>query len=154
MASRQDIEAKVERLALEVLEASGVSLVDVEYLRGKQNILRVYIYHPDGITLDDCEEVSRGLSDLLDRDDPVPGSYQLEVSSPGIERVIRKRREYDLFRGRLVQVNCKRPVEDQNVWQGVLLGSDGDSIELKTAQDKRVVIPLELVARAQLVYQD
>lgn len=151
MADRKEVESAVESLLCEVLASSGLSLVDVEYLRGKQNLLRVYIHHPSGVTLAHCEGVSRRLGELLDRHDLVPGSYRLEVSSPGLERVIRKRHEYELFRGRSAKVICKAPVDDQKVWLGVLVGVQDGCLELRTAAGQTVLIPLELVSRAQLV---
>lgn len=152
MADRKDVESAVERLLLQVLASTDLHLVDVEYLRGKQNLLRIYIHRPSGVTLEDCEQVSRQLGELLDRHEVVPGSYRLEVSSPGLERVIRKRREYELFRGRLAKVTCKAPVDDQKVWHGVLLGTQAGCLELESTGGRRVLIPLELVSRAQLVF--
>lgn len=149
---KQEIEAAVERVARQAADAAGVELVDVEYRRGKESWVRIYIYSPEGVTLDHCEAVSRRVGEYLDEADLIPHSYQLEVSSPGLERVLRNLREYRLFAGRQVEVRCRSAVDGQRVWRGRLLGHEAGQVRLETVEGRRLEIPFEQVARAQLVF--
>jgi len=95
MAKRDDYEQKTERLLLPIMERTGFELVDVEYVKeGSNYYLRAYIDKEGGITIDDCELVSRELSDLLDAEDFIPEAYYLEVSSPGLGRQLKKEKDF------------------------------------------------------------
>ncbi|HEY8530881.1 MAG TPA: ribosome maturation factor RimP [Limnochorda sp.] len=148
---REDIEAQVEALAEPIAAACGVELVDVAYLSENGRwILRVSIDREGGVTLDDCQRVSEILSDELDRVDPIPGSYSLEVSSPGLERPLKKPREFERFQGRLVRVRAYAPVEGSRTWEGRLIGLIDNDVVVETARGQ-VRIPLDKVAKAHLV---
>lgn len=120
-------------LAAPIAEQNGCTLWDVEYVReAGQWFLRVYIDKPEGISINDCEAVSRPLSDALDEADPIEGSYTLEVSSAGADRVLKKPEHFARFRGEPVDVRLYRAREGRKELTGTLKGyDDGDvTVEL------------------------
>ena len=118
----------VAALALPVVEGAGCTLWDVEYVKeAGQWFLRVYIDKEGGVSIDDCEAVSRPLSDLLDQADPIEGSYTFEVSSAGADRVLKKPEHFARFLGEEVEVKLYRPKEGRKEFVGVLKAyEDGD----------------------------
>ena len=111
----------VAALALPVVEAAGCSLWDVEYVKEAGTwFLRVYIDKEGGVSIDDCEAVSRPLSDLLDQADPIEGSYTFEVSSAGADRALKKPEHFAKFLGEEVEVRLYRPREGRKEFVGVL----------------------------------
>jgi len=118
----------VTALALPVVEAAGCSLWDVEYVKeAGEWFLRVYIDKEGGISIDDCEAVSRPLSDLLDEADPIEGSYTFEVSSAGADRVLKKPEHFAQFQGAEVEVKLYRPRDGRKDFVGLLQSyADGD----------------------------
>ena len=112
-------------LARPLAEAAGCTLWDVEYVREAGTwFLRVYIDCPGGVNIDQCEAVSRPLSDALDEADPIEGSYVLEVSSAGADRALKKPEHFAAFLGHEVEVRLYRPVEGRKDFRGSLLGCD------------------------------
>ena len=112
MVVKENIAAVVERLSAPVVEELGMELVDVEFVKeGGRWMLRVYIDKPGGIGLDDCERVSQSLDTMLDEKDPIPQTFYLEVSSPGIERPLKKLRDFQRFCGHRVNVSTYAPLE-------------------------------------------
>lgn len=151
---RREIEAQVECLAREVLASrdDGLSLDRVEFTRqGRRWVLRVILDHPRGVTLDHCQEVSQVLGEALDRVDPIPHSYELEVSSPGVERPLVKDADYERFSGRLCTLHLFRPVDGKRTITGELggLGPDGEVI-VRPRSGGELRIPREAVAKAHL----
>lgn len=150
------VEALVEGLARPVVEGMGLELVAVEYVReGGRRYLRLYIDKPGGVGLDDCEAVSRQVEALLDREDPIPDSYSLEVSSPGIERPLRSDADFERFAGRMVRVTTFAPVGGRKRFTGELVGLRDGQVRLLVRPDgkgqpQEVAIPREQVARARL----
>lgn len=131
MAKRK-VEDIVEELAQPVIDAMSFELVDVEFIKEGANwYLRVYIDKPGGVTIDDCQAISERLSDILDEQDPIKQSYILEVSSPG-ERPLKKDRDFERFRGEIVEVKLYQPLNGKKIYEGELLGLTGDIIEIKT----------------------
>lgn len=118
----------VAQLAAPVVEQAGCSLWDVEYVKeAGEWFLRVYIDKEGGISIDDCEAVSRPLSDLLDEADPIEGSYTFEVSSAGADRVLKKPEHFARFQGQEVEVKLYRPRDGRKDFVGVLRSwQDGD----------------------------
>ena len=118
----------VAQLATPVVEQAGCSLWDVEYVKeAGEWFLRVYIDKEGGISIDDCEAVSRPLSDLLDEADPIEGSYTFEVSSAGADRVLKKPEHFARFQGQEVEVKLYRPRDGRKDFVGVLQSwQDGD----------------------------
>lgn len=119
-----------------VVTAMGYELVLLEYHPyGGAGTLRLFIDSPNGITLGDCESVSREVAGVLDVEDPIPQGYQLEVSSPGVDRPLVKPAHFERFAGQQIKVLLQAPgVNGRRRFEGVLEGLHGDSIRLKTAQ--------------------
>ena len=118
----------VAALALPAVEAAGCTLWDVEYVKEAGVwFLRLYIDKEGGVSIDDCEAVSRPVSDLLDEADPIEGSYTFEVSSAGADRALKKPEHFEKFRGEEVEVKLYRPREGRKEFVGVLKSyEDGD----------------------------
>ena len=132
--------------------ALGCELVGIEYHpSGKHSLLRVYIDKPDGITVDDCSAVSYQVSGLLDVEDPIPGHYTLEVSSPGLDRPLFQARDFERFAGQQVKVRMRFPVEGQRNFRGLLQGLHEQQVVIEEQDGKRVSLPLDQVEQARLV---
>jgi ribosome maturation factor RimP len=129
----------------------GYELVDLEArVGGKGGLVRLYIDKPDGIDLDDCEKVSLAVSALLDVEDPVPGNYNLEVSSPGLDRKLTKVEHFQRFTGETVKVQMRFPIEGRRRFRGTLLSSDEESIVVEV-DGEPFSLPLKTIDTARLV---
>ncbi len=138
MSRREDYERKTEELLAPVAEANGVSVYDVEYVKeGGDYYLRAYIDKPGGVNIQDCENVSRALSDSLDREDFIPDAYILEVSSPGLGRALKKDRHLRASIGEEVEIKLFKPVDRCREFAGILDSFDNDVLVLKTAEGTR-----------------
>ena len=149
MARKENIEQQVEKIVLELLEGqSEIEMVDVEYVKERDWYLRVFIDKEGGIEIDDCQALSEKLEERLDSEDFITDSYILEVSSPGIDRVLRKQRDFQREQGKKVDVSLYAPLESSKEKEltGVLTGSDEASITL----DGELQLPLEKVAQIRL----
>ncbi len=148
---RKNITAIVEELFAAIAEEAGVELVDVEVKTSQGRLhLLVYIDQPQGITLEDCERVSKLLGELLDMKDPVPSSYMLEVSSPGIERPLKKREDFRRFSGRYVKIKTYRKMDGQKNFKGLLVGLEDDRLVVQLENGREVHIDLGEISKAQL----
>lgn len=124
------VEQTVEDIAKPIAESLGIALIDVEYRKeGKNHVLRVTIDNPEGITIEDCEHMSRELDVKLDEADPIEESYSLEVQSPG-ERTLRRDSEFEYFKGRDVEVKLYYAIDGQKLYDGKLLGLEKDNIAI------------------------
>ena len=140
---REMLEPTVERL--------GYELADLEArLGGKSGVLRLFIDHPDGIGLDDCEKVSLAVSALLDVEDPLPGHYNLEVSSPGLDRKLTKIEHFQRFTGEIVKVQMRFPIEGRKRFRGTLVASDDENIVVEVDGESHS-LPLATIDTARLV---
>ena len=136
MAKREEIENRTVALLDPMLKELSFDLWDVEYVKeGKEFYLRVYIDKEGGIMIDDCVEVSRRLSDMLDADDFIPDAYTLEVSSPGLGRKLVKDREFERSIGRDVDIRFYKPVDGSKETSGKLTAFDKESVSIETARD-------------------
>ncbi len=132
MSKKEDIVSRTEKLLEPILDDLGFDLWDVEYVKeGQDMFLRVAIDKPGGITIDDCVDVSRKLSDALDADDPVDDAYTLEVSSPGLGRKLRRDREFDRSIGRDVDIRFYKPVDGSKDISGKLKAYDKGSVTIE-----------------------
>ena len=132
MSRREEYEQKTEKILLPILEAEGFELVDTEYVKeGGSYYLRAYIDKPGGITINDCEKVSRQLSDRLDEEDFVEDSYILEVSSPGLGRQLKKDRDFARSIGEAVELRFYRPVNGVREMSGILKAWDADTVTIE-----------------------
>lgn len=138
------------RLLEPAIDRLGYELVDVEFApAGAGGLLRVYIDAPQGITLDDCERVSHHVSGVLDAADPIPGAYTLEVSSPGLGRVLRTRAHFERFAGSRIRVEIGVPRDGRRRFTGRLLELlDGDIV--MDVDGERVRLALDQVKKARL----
>ena len=128
------IEEKVESLIESKVQELGYILYDVEYVKeGKDYFLRIYIDNEKGITLDDCENVSNNITELLDQADYIKEQYFLEVSSPGVERVLKKDKHLQNNIGAKVQVKLFKPLNGQKQYEGILISFDENTIEIERA---------------------
>ncbi|KUO66058.1 MAG: ribosome maturation factor RimP [Gracilibacter sp. BRH_c7a] len=145
MKARQLLEPQVTELGLE--------LVDVEYVKeGTHWFLRIYIDKEGGVDIDDCAAVSQRVSESLDNENIISQAYMLEVSSPGIERPLRKKEDYEKFKGELVSVNSTTEIEGYSRFTGILKGLIDDKVVLEYNK-KEIAIPIELVERAHLTFE-
>jgi ribosome maturation factor RimP len=133
------------------IERLGYELTDLEArLTGKSGLLRLYIDRPDGVGLDDCEKVSRAVSALLDVEDPIPGHYDLEVSSPGLDRKLTKIEHFQRFMGETVKVQMRFPIDGRRRFRGRLLSTDDKNIVLDVDGTQHN-LPLATIDSARLV---
>ena len=146
---------QLRELLAPVVAGLGYQLWELEYLpRSGGGMLRIYIDSPPdsserGISLDDCERVSRGVSETLDAADPIPGHYTLEVSSPGLDRVLRTREHFERFAGERVRLEMMQPVEGRKRFSGRLLGVGASEITLEL-ENGRISLPIDDIHRARL----
>ncbi|MCH5272188.1 MAG: ribosome maturation factor RimP [Lachnospiraceae bacterium] len=151
MAKRDEYEHKTEMLLLPIMERTGFELVDVEYVKeGSNYYLRAYIDKEGGITIDDCELVSRELSDLLDAEDFIPEAYFLEVSSPGLGRQLKKDKDFARSIGEDVEVKLYKPLEKKKEFEGVLESFDEKTVVLRLSETETLTIPRESIAMIKL----
>jgi len=141
---------KLIALTEPLLEKLGYELVDLEYVPGRAHaILRVFIDRPEGVGLDDCERASHELSALLDVEDPVPVGYTLEVSSPGLDRVLRKPEHFKRFVGERIWLELRAAREGRRRYTGRLDALRGESIELNV-DGAMVSVPFAEISKARL----
>jgi ribosome maturation factor RimP len=144
----------IRQMAERVATSEGLHLVDVELKGGNANaLLRVYIDKPSGISHADCQLVSEQLSAMLDVEDPIPGHYTLEVSSPGLDRKLTKPSDFTYFAGRRVRLVLREAVGDQKVREGRLAGFENGRIRLDKGEGGFEEFDLANVRKAQLVVE-
>ncbi len=131
MSRREEYEQQTEKLLEPVVAEFGFELVDVEYVKeGGTWYLRAYIDKPGGITVDDCEAVSRKFSDILDEKDYIEDSYVFEVSSPGLGRPLKKEKDFARSMGEEVEIRTYRAIDRQKEFVGILKRYDGDTVTI------------------------
>lgn len=151
MARREEIESRTEKLITPVIEKNNFELVDVEYVKeGGNYYLRAYIDKEGGITIDDCELVSRTLSDLLDADDFIEESYILEVSSPGLGRPLKKEKDYKRSIGKELEIRLYKAVDGQKEFYGILDSYDDSSVTVIDENDTKKVFQKPDIALIRL----
>ncbi len=149
--TKNKVVATVEELATPLVNSMGLELVDVEYVKeGRRWYLRIFIDKPGGVTLDDCQAVSEALDPILDEVDPIPHSYHLEVSSPGIERPLKKPADFERFSGCRVQLTTFTPQDGQRKFTGRLEGLQNQMVVLTLDDGQERRIPFSEVATARL----
>ena len=142
---------ELEELLEPSVERLGYELADLEVkLGGKDGVLRLFIDKPDGIDLDDCEKVSHAVSALLDVEDPLPGQYNLEVSSPGLDRTLKKVEHFQRFVGEEVKVQMRFPIEGRKRFRGELTSSDDENIVV-LVDGQSHTLPIATIDTARLV---
>jgi ribosome maturation factor RimP len=134
------------------VSALGYELVDLDIRVGANGLLRLFIDTESGVTLDDCEKVSRQISALLDVEDPIPGRYALEVSSPGVDRRLRTRGHFERHVNEEVKIQLARPQEGRRRFRGKVAAVDEQSVSV-VVDGEQWRLPLENIATATLVAQ-
>ena len=147
------IEERVESLVEKKINDLGYELYDVEYAKeGKDYYLRIFIDKPEGIDLNDCEKVNDGINDLLDQADYIKEQYFLEVSSPGVERTLRKDKHLEASIDSLVEVKLFKPIEKQKVIQGILKEFNSEILKLEI-EDITIEIERKNISIIKTVYE-
>ncbi len=153
MTKHEEYEQKTEKLLEPILAANHFELYDVEYVKeGGNYFLRAYIDKENGITVDDCEIVSRSLSDLLDKNDFIPDSYILEVSSPGLGRQLKRDKHFEKSIGEEVEIKLYKPVNKKKDFVGILAAYDQSSITIEFEDNTTMVIPRTDIAMVRLSF--
>ncbi|MDO5426225.1 MAG: ribosome maturation factor RimP [Eubacteriales bacterium] len=153
MTKRETYEKRTEELLQPLVDAHGFELVDVEYVKeGSSWYLRAYIDKPGGIAIDDCEVISRALSDQLDQQDFIEDSYILEVSSPGLGRPLKKEKDFVRSQGEEVEVRTYRAIERQKEFTGILHAWDKDTVTLLMEDETEMKFAREDIALIRLAF--
>ncbi len=141
-------------LAVPIVKSYNCDLVDVEFVKEGSNwYLRIFIDKDGGVTIEDCEKVSKNLSDVLDSVDPIKQSYYLEVSSPGIERPIKKEKDFIRFIGHKISVKLYTPIGGQKALIGILSSYKNDIVFLELDDGKIIEIPKDKIANSKLYFE-
>ena len=152
--AKKKITELIEEISAEFLTANGLELYNSEFVKeGRDWFLRVYIDKVDSniyVSTDDCEKVSRFLSEELDRLDPIPQNYYLEVSSPGMDRVLLRDKDFARFAGEIVDVNLYKAMDGRKTYQGTLVGIENEKIVITDEKNNRIEFPRELVSKTRL----
>lgn len=134
-----------------VVEGMGYELVEIEHFPNpKHGVLRLYIDKEGGVNIDDCADVSRQISALIDVEDPVRGQFNLEVSSPGLDRPLRRLKDFQRFAGALVTIKTAMPFDGQRNFKGRLLEASAEEVVIET-EDEEISIPMPVIAKARIV---
>ena len=145
--------AQVEEFIVPLLTDMNIELVDIEFRReGHGWVLRLFIDRPGGVTLDDCTRVSREVSSYLEVEDPIEHAYHLEVSSPGLERPLKKEKDFIRFSGRMARIKLREKRNDQRVFIGRLQGMEGGEVLLEVDGHTERFLPAA-IARARLIFE-
>jgi ribosome maturation factor RimP len=151
MTKKEEYELKTEKLLAPIMLKNTFELVDVEYVKeGGNYFLRAYIDKEGGITVDDCELVSRELSDLLDQHDFIPDAYILEVSSPGLGRQLKKDKDFARSIEEEVEVKLYKAINKQKEYTGILKSFDSENITIEISEDTNLEIPRSNIALIRL----
>ena len=151
--AKKDYESRTEAMLMPIVETKGFELVDVEWVKEGANwYLRAYIDKENGITVDDCEEVSRALSDLLDEEDFISENYILEVSSPGLDRPLKKEKDFARSIGKDVDVKLFKAINKEKEFVGILNAYDEDTVTLEMEDETEMQFKRSDIARIRLAF--
>lgn len=145
---------RIRQVVERVVTSEGLALVDVELKGGRANpLLRIYIDKPEGVSHADCQLVSEQVSAILDVEDPFPGSYTLEVSSPGLDRKLVKPSDFEHFVGRRARLVLREPVGDQKVLEGRLAGFEAGRVRVDMGESGTGEFDLSNIVKAKLLVE-
>jgi len=137
-----------------LLRSEGLELVDWQFRKeGRSWVLRIFIDKPGGVTLDDCADLSRELGDQIEVNNLIPQAYILEVSSPGLDRPLKKEKDYLGSIGKLIQVTIRPPIEGQSFFKGILLDYTPSGVLVLREGEKTREIPVSQINKARLVFE-
>jgi ribosome maturation factor RimP len=143
---KKKIVERVSELVRPIADECGVELVDVEYVRERDWYLRVYIDKPGGIDIDDCSAVSNALEKILDEEDFIKEKYYLEVSSPGIDRPLKKDQDFIDHYGKKVDLTFYAPYDGKKMLTGELVSHDADHLVIKNFKNQKLTIERKLIS--------
>ena len=153
MGRSESYEAKTEQLIQPLIDANNFELVVVEFVKeGSDWYLRVYIDKDGGITVDDCELISRAFNEILDREDYISEQYIFEVSSPGLMRPLKKEKDYKRSVGKLIDIKLYKPVDKCKEFTGVLDSYDKDTVTIKMDDDTQKTFDRSNLAMIRLAF--
>lgn len=142
---------ELEQLLIPVVEALGYRCWGIEFLsQGRHSLLRVFIDHPDGVSVEACATVSRQASAVLDVEDPISGDYTLEVSSPGMDRPLFTLEQYAAYVGEQVKIRLRVPYEGRRNFQGVIRGVEDDDVVVQV-EEHEYLLPIDSIDKSQIV---
>jgi ribosome maturation factor RimP len=144
-----DIKQRVLHLAMQIADEQGVEIFDIALSGKRKFLLRVIVDKEGGVTLDDCERFSKSLGAVLDIEDPFPGSYTLEVSSPGLDRPLKSINDFKKNKGKLARIITGEEIENQTFFIGRILEISNDSVKL-LVNKREIDIPFEKISKARL----
>ena len=151
MTKRENYESRFEEILRKITDANGLTIYDVEYVKeGGEWYLRGYIDKEGGVTIDDCELVSRAVSDVMDRDDFIEDAYILEISSPGLGRDLKKDKHLAGSIGEEVELKTYKPVDGAKEYVGLLKAFDKDTITIELKNNTEKVFQRDTVAQIRL----
>lgn len=153
MSEKKSIAGHVRDLCLPVCEELGLYLWDVEYVKeGADYILRITIDSAEGVTIEDCERMTRAIDPILDEDDPIENSYRLEVSSPGVERTLSRPEHFEAMMGAEVEVKLFAPIDGAKSFRGILAGYAGGDVTVDIDGESKVFTKTD-VAKVATVFE-
>jgi ribosome maturation factor RimP len=146
----REVASKAGDIVEPVLANLGYELVETEFVQEEGRfVLRLYVDRENGITIDDCEHVSRAVDALIEVEGVVPCAYNLEVSSPGLQRPLRKKADFEKYAGKNVRIRTKEKIENRGNYKGVLVGLKGDDVVVKI-DDEDYCVPIEQILKARI----
>lgn len=147
----EGIEERIKTLAAPVAGSLGLELVDVEFTSEHgRRVLRIYIDKPGGVTVDDCEKVSRELGTILDVEDPIPQSYNLEVSSPGLDRPLKTDKDFARFIGKRAKIKTREPLDGRRNFKAVIDNVSNGEVRVTDFDGKIFTIAIANIDKAKL----
>ncbi len=147
-----ELQDRIAEIAAPVVDGAGIELVDVQFTAEHgRKVLRIFIDKPGGVTIDDCSSVSRELGVALDVDDFIPGRYSLEVSSPGLDRALKKSADFARFIDHKARVKTVTPVEERRNFRVTIRAVEGDTISIEDSTGRIWKIDLEMIESANLI---
>ena len=145
-------ETGLSKLIEPVVQELGCELWGIEKLQqGRQVVLKIYIESADGINVDDCARVSRQVSAILDVEDPIPGEYMLDVSSPGVERRLFKPEHFNVCKGEKVQITLRQAFDGRRKFKGLLCGLEDEEVVIRVDDAQEIVLPMDSIERARVL---
>lgn len=149
--SKKNIQATVFQYLEPIALEYNYEIVDVEYVKeGPTWFLRIYIDKEGGVTIDDCEKTSRAIEKILDEKDPIKTPYILEVSSPGLDRPLKKEKDFQRFQGRIIDIKLFKAVDHKKEYQGELQGLEDGIVHIITEDGQELSFPYKDIAIARL----
>lgn len=147
MASTKEILSKLNEISTRVAEDLGYEIVEVAYKKATpHSLVSIFIFKEEGISLDDCDTISRAIEEELDKEDLIEESYYLEVSSPGLDRPIKTQDDLRRNKGKLVEAKLFAPIDGNKVYEGVIVSYTKDTVTLED-EDKKIELPLKSISK-------